>query len=85
MIVRALGGTEERPADPVVSAVFLIAIRDDRILAIRNERGWDVPGGHVEPGESRPRLLRGRFWRRQGPRFSMPMRAVMSAIRPALI
>lgn len=35
-----------------VSAVFLVAMRDDSILAVRNERGWDIPGGHVEHGES---------------------------------
>lgn len=29
-----------------------MAFSGDRILAIRNERGWDIPGGHVEPGES---------------------------------
>jgi 8-oxo-dGTP pyrophosphatase MutT (NUDIX family) len=40
------------PDDQSVSAVFLIAVRDDCILAVRNERGWDIPGGHVEVGET---------------------------------
>lgn len=31
-----------------VSAVFLVGIKDGMILAARNERGWDIPGGHVE-------------------------------------
>jgi ADP-ribose pyrophosphatase YjhB (NUDIX family) len=35
-----------------ISAVFLLAIQDGAILAVRNERGWDIPGGHVEPGET---------------------------------
>ncbi|MCX6756278.1 MAG: NUDIX domain-containing protein [Candidatus Nomurabacteria bacterium] len=41
---------EERslPDSNTVSAVFLIGFIDDKIVAIRNERGWDIPGGHVE-------------------------------------
>jgi len=35
-----------------VSAVFLIAFDNDQVLSCQNERGWDIPGGHVEPGES---------------------------------
>jgi len=40
------------PADESVSAVFLLALSGDSILAVRNERGWDIPGGHVELGET---------------------------------
>ena len=35
-----------------VSAVFVLAFCEGRILAVQNERGWDIPGGHLEPGES---------------------------------
>jgi 8-oxo-dGTP pyrophosphatase MutT (NUDIX family) len=35
-----------------VSAVFVIAFSGERVLAIQNERGWDIPGGYVEAGES---------------------------------
>ncbi len=34
-----------------VSAVFLIAFFDGKVLSARNERGWDIPGGHLEKGE----------------------------------
>ncbi|MEK7588978.1 MAG: NUDIX domain-containing protein [Patescibacteria group bacterium] len=40
------------PVRELTSSVFLIAIKDGKILAIQNERGWDIPGGHVEEGES---------------------------------
>ena len=40
------------PAPETVSTVFLLAFSGDDILAVRNERGWDIPGGHVELGES---------------------------------
>ncbi len=34
-----------------VSAVFLIGFIDDKIVACRNERGWDIPGGHLNEEE----------------------------------
>ena len=34
-----------------VSAVFLIGFVGDKIVAARNERGQDIPGGHLEEGE----------------------------------
>jgi len=35
-----------------VSAVFLVAISSGGMLVTRNERGWDIPGGHLEKGET---------------------------------
>ena len=43
---------EEVPDRRFVSAVFLIGFVGDQVLAARNERGWDVPGGHLQAGES---------------------------------
>jgi len=40
------------PQDESISSVFLIALQGSKILAIKNERGWDIPGGHVEKGET---------------------------------
>ncbi|MSU54649.1 MAG: NUDIX domain-containing protein [Candidatus Staskawiczbacteria bacterium] len=34
-----------------VSAVFLIGFIGDKIVVTRNERGWDMPGGHLNEGE----------------------------------
>ena len=34
-----------------VKSVFLIGFIGDKIVAARNERGWDIPGGHLEEGE----------------------------------
>ncbi len=39
------------PEPELVSAVFLIAFNDSKILAVENDRGWDIPGGHIEHGE----------------------------------
>jgi ADP-ribose pyrophosphatase YjhB (NUDIX family) len=40
------------PAKELLSSVFLFALDGSKILAIINERGWDIPGGHIELGES---------------------------------
>ncbi len=32
--------------------MFLLAIGGSKILTIKNDRGWEVPGGHVENGET---------------------------------
>src|SRR4051794_5162552 len=51
--VTLLDGSSALPTDDLVSAVFLLAINDDdSILAVRNERGWDIPGGRVEADET---------------------------------
>jgi 8-oxo-dGTP diphosphatase len=44
--------TDILPKSELVSAVFLIALKGSKILAIENESGWDIPGGHVEEGET---------------------------------
>ena len=45
------------PSREFLSAVFLIAIKGTKILCIRNERGLDIPGGHIEPGETPQQAL----------------------------
>lgn len=35
-----------------ISAIFLVGIKDGMILAARNERGWDIPGGHVDADDT---------------------------------
>jgi 8-oxo-dGTP pyrophosphatase MutT (NUDIX family) len=38
--------------DQDVTAVAGIYLQSGKILAVKNSRGWDIPGGHVEPGET---------------------------------
>jgi ADP-ribose pyrophosphatase YjhB (NUDIX family) len=51
-IMQLIESDGDIPDDGLVSAVFLVVLIQDSILAVRNERGWDIPGGHVEVGES---------------------------------
>ena len=46
-----LGNDEEPLQLDMISAVFLVALKEDKVLSIKNERGWDVPGGHLEENE----------------------------------
>lgn len=45
------------PKQEFISSVFLIALNESKILAIKNDRGWDIPGGHVEQGETSEETL----------------------------
>ncbi len=45
------------PKKELLSAVFLVALDGLRILAIQNERGWEIPGGHIEAGETHEEAL----------------------------
>lgn len=42
---------ESLPSVAEVTAVAIVARLNDKILFIRNKRGWDIPGGHVEKGD----------------------------------
>jgi ADP-ribose pyrophosphatase YjhB (NUDIX family) len=44
--------TEIDPMKTPVTAVIGISLSNGNILAVENLRGWDVPGGHIEDGES---------------------------------
>ncbi len=41
------------PPQELTTAAFALAFDGDRLLMTNlRRRGWNVPGGHVEPGES---------------------------------
>jgi 8-oxo-dGTP diphosphatase len=45
--------TDEMPPVEICGTAFTFAFIEDRMLLARLvKRGWDIPGGHIEPGES---------------------------------
>ncbi len=45
--------TDEMPPVEICGTTFAFAFIEDRMLMTRLvKRGWDIPGGHIEPGES---------------------------------
>ncbi len=50
--IKYIDKNTDLPKKELVSAVHLLAINGSKILGIRNERGWNIPGGHVEQGET---------------------------------
>jgi 8-oxo-dGTP pyrophosphatase MutT (NUDIX family) len=70
MTIRLLEKNQPGPPASHVSAVFLAAFRDGQILSVRNERGWDIPGGHLERGEDPLAALRREVLEEAGATFS---------------
>lgn len=60
------------PKKELHSAVFLLAIKGTKILTIKNERGWDIPGGHIEEGEDCIEALIREVQEEAGATFSDP-------------
>ncbi|MCB0353644.1 MAG: NUDIX domain-containing protein [Bdellovibrionales bacterium] len=47
------------PPRELVTSIHLLCFSDDRLLMVKDEeRGWDIPGGHVEEGEELESALR---------------------------
>lgn len=45
--------TDELPKIEEVTCSFVLAFENDKLLLTNlNERGWDIPGGHIESGET---------------------------------
>lgn len=51
--------TDELPPLPLITSAFALAFDGDRLLMTElRERGWDIPGGHVEVGEGPEQTMR---------------------------
>ena len=51
--------SEKLPPIELVTSVCTLCFSGNKLLMIKHdERGWDIPGGHIEPGESLEEALR---------------------------
>ena len=51
--------SEKLPTKELIMSVVSLCFSDNKLLMIKHdERGWDIPGGHIEPGESLEEALR---------------------------
>ena len=70
VIAKIINSNEEIPSINQISAVFMIAFDGKNILAIKNERGWDIPGGHLNLGENLLTGLRREIKEESGAEFT---------------
>ncbi len=42
---------EQLPDLTLCTAVCCFVVADEKLLLVKNKRGWEIPAGHVEPGE----------------------------------
>ncbi|GGP12088.1 NUDIX hydrolase [Oceanobacillus neutriphilus] len=44
---------KELPASELITSVHGLCFKNDKLLLVNlNDRGWDIPGGHIEKGEA---------------------------------
>ena len=72
-VIEELNPFAELPPPELVSAVALVAFDSEgRVLSTQHHdasRGWDLPGGHVEPGEGVLEALHREVWEEAGSKF----------------
>lgn len=44
--------SNQLPPLNLVTSAHVFGFQDDALLMVRLDRGWDIPGGHIEAGES---------------------------------
>lgn len=59
--------TDQLPAAELITGAFVLAFREgELVLTNLYKRGWDIPGGHLEPGESPEDAMRRELYEEAG-------------------
>lgn len=64
--------TKDLPDLNLCTAVCCITIFQDKLLLIRNKRGWELPAGHIEESESVSQAIRREVQEEAGAKIENP-------------
>lgn len=65
--------SEVIPRQELITCSFVLAFQEDALLLTNlNERGWDIPGGHIEPGETPMEAMRRELYEETGALIESP-------------
>ncbi|MFD0959416.1 NUDIX domain-containing protein [Paenibacillus chungangensis] len=65
--------SELLPQQELITCSFVLAFQEDTLLLTNlNERGWDIPGGHIEPGENPEEAMRRELYEETGALIASP-------------
>ncbi|CAG7646563.1 NUDIX domain-containing protein [Paenibacillus allorhizosphaerae] len=57
-----------------ITCAFVLAFQQDQLLLTHlHERGWDIPGGHIEPGETPEEAVKRELYEETGASIGSPM------------
>ncbi len=65
------------PAKENISSVHAVILNGGKIVAIKNKRGWDIPGGHVEENETFDQALRREIAEEAGLELQSPLHFIL--------
>lgn len=61
------------PQHKLITSSFVLAFQDNELLLTNlNERGWDIPGGHIELGESPMQAMKRELYEETGAVIDSP-------------
>ncbi|MCU6708901.1 NUDIX domain-containing protein [Paenibacillus sp. J5C_2022] len=65
--------SEFLPQQELITSSFVLAFQENTLLLTNlNERGWDIPGGHIEHGESPEEAMRRELYEETGALIASP-------------
>ncbi|OME92262.1 MULTISPECIES: NUDIX domain-containing protein [Paenibacillus] len=65
--------SEVIPRQELITCSFVLAFQEDALLLTNlNERGWDIPGGHIEPGETPMEAMKRELYEETGALIESP-------------